>query len=161
GEQANCSQTQIGEYLCAETVLAEIHVEAKLSVCFHRVIALFLQFVSFDFGREADAASFLAHVDHNSATGFGNLAHGLMQLRATIATAGTEDIASETFAVNTDEHIFLAGHFATNESEMMLAIDFGTIEVKAEIAVIGWELHDLDSFNQFLAGATILDEIGD
>ena len=160
-EQANSFQAKIGEDLCAETVLAEIHVEAELSVGFHRVVALFLQLIGFDFGRQANAASFLAHIDHNSATGFGNLAHGLMELRATIATAGTEDIAGEAFAVNADENIFLSGHFATNEGEMMLAIDFGTIEVKGEIAVIGWEVHDLDPFDQFFAGAAILDEIGD
>src|SRR6185436_10859781 len=114
--------------------------------------------IRLDFRREADAPSFLTHINNNPTARLRDLAHGLMQLRAAIATLRAKDIAGETFAVNADENVLLSGHLAANERKMVLPIDFGAIEVKVEIAVIGWEFHDLDSFNELLARAAILDE---
>ena len=52
---------------------------------------------------QADAASFLAHVNQHAAAFFGDLPQRGVQLIAAIAAARTEDVAGETFAVHAHE----------------------------------------------------------
>ena len=46
-----------------------------------------------------------------------------MQLRAAIATAGTKNVAGQTLAMHANQNIFLRGHIALNEGQMVLSID--------------------------------------
>ncbi len=144
GQQPDGFQAEVHEDLRAEAVFAQVHVEAELFVRLNGVVALFLQFVGLDFRREADAASFLPHIDNHAAAGVGDLPHGLMQLRPAIAAARAEHVAGQTFAVDAHQNIFLPGHLAAHERQMMLAVGFRAIQMQIEIAVIGRQFHGLD-----------------
>ena len=50
------------------------------------VVALLLEFVSRNFGHQADAASFLVQVEHHAFAFFFNQFHGFVQLFAAVAT---------------------------------------------------------------------------
>ena len=56
---------------------------------------------------------------------------------------------------------FLHCDFATNQGEVMLAVNLGTVEMQVKIAVIRRHPDGLDGFDQFFAGAAEFDEVGD
>src|SRR5258708_21609719 len=60
-------------------------------------------FRSLDLRREADAASLLPHVNNHAAPSLGHLPHGLMELRAAIATARAEHVTGERSEEHTSE----------------------------------------------------------
>src|SRR6267142_6370944 len=126
-KQANGSQAKVSQNLRAESVLAQVHAETELLVCLDRVIPLLLQFIRLDLGREANASPFLAHVNDHPATGFRHLSHCLLQLGSTITSARAKHVAGKTLAMHSHQHVFLAGDFSANQSEVMLTIDFRAI----------------------------------
>ena len=60
-----------------------------------------------------------------------------MQLRTAIAAARAEHIAGQAFAVDAYENFFPSGHVAVNKRKVMLAVNFGTVEMQIKIAVVG------------------------
>src|SRR2546423_1010558 len=84
-----------------------------------------------------------------------------MKLRATIATARSEDIAREAFAMHTHEDILLLRDFALHQSKVMLAVEFGAVKMKLKIAVVRRHLDDFDFLDQLLAAAPVFDEVLD
>jgi len=87
GEQADGFQAKIHKNLRAQAIFPQVHAVTKLEIGFHRVQTLLLQFIGLDFGGQANATAFLPHVKNHPAPGFSHLPHGLMQLRAAIASA--------------------------------------------------------------------------
>src|SRR6185312_15420336 len=67
GEDADRRQTEVGEDLVADPVVARIGREAELDVRLDRVETLFLQFVRTQLVEEADAAALLRHVEQHPA----------------------------------------------------------------------------------------------
>jgi hypothetical protein len=84
---------EIGEDLCTETVIAEIHRETQPLVGLDGVEALLLEFVGAYLGSEADAAALLAHVEQNACAFLFDALHGLVELGTAIAAAGGKNIA--------------------------------------------------------------------
>ena len=111
-----------------------------------------------NFCGQTDATAFLPHVNKHAAALFGNLAERGVQLISAIAAARTEDIAGETFAVHAHERRFVFGNLSFYEREVMRAIEFGTIKVQLESAVVGRQRNNLFAFDQFLPHAPIRDQ---
>ena len=161
GKKANFSEAEIGEDLGADAVFAEVGVVAEFEVGVDGVITLFLEFVGADFGGEADAAAFLAHVKEDSFTGAGDLFHGLAQLAAAVATLGAKDIAGQAFAVNADKGGLAVGKVAAGKGKMVDAVDGGAVEVKLEGAAVGGQSDGLDFLDEALALAAVFDKAFD
>lgn len=161
GKEANFSEAEIGEDLGADAVFTEVGVVAEFEVGVDGVITLFLEFVGADFGGEADAAAFLAHVKEDAFAGAGDLFHGLAQLAAAVATLGAKDIAGQAFAVNADKGGLAVGKVAAGKGKMVDAVDGGAVEVKLEGAAVGGQLDGLDFLDEALALAAVFDEVFD
>ena len=67
-------------------VFPQVRLEAQLQVSRDRIQALILEFIGVDLVGQADPASFLLLIDQNPEPGFGDDAHGFMQLVAAIAS---------------------------------------------------------------------------
>ena len=63
--------------------------------------------------------------------------------------------------MDADEHLLLAGYVPAHECNVVLTVRVRAVEVQVEVAVIGRHFHDLDAFDELLAGAAVADEIGD
>ena len=144
--------------MCAQSVIAQIAREPEARVCFHGVEPLLLQFVSVNFCREADAASFLPHVNQDAVSFVRDLAQRGVQLIPAIAAPRTEDVASETFAVNADQRRAVLRDLAFDQREMMRAVELRSVKMQIEIAVIGRQFHHLFRFDKFLRQTPMRDQ---
>ena len=87
GHEADLTDAEIKEDLCAEAVVAQVHREAELEVRLHRVVALLLELVSVDLGGQSDAATFLTHVKQHAATFLLDASQRGVKLTTAIAAA--------------------------------------------------------------------------
>ena len=118
GQKTHGLHTQIAQDLRADEVLTLISLEAQCKICLKRIHALILQLVSAKLVYQADATTFLAHIQNHAAALFVNRAHSGSELITAIATQGTECIASKAFRVNANQQIFPIGDIAFNQSNM-------------------------------------------
>ena len=160
-EEADFVDAEIGEDLGSEAVVAEVHGETKAFIGFDGVEALLLQFVGADFGSEADAAAFLAHVEQDPSTFFFNALHGLVELGSAVAAAGGEDIAGEAFAVNPHQCWLCGGDLAFHKRDVVHAINERTVEMQIEIPVVSGHVDRLFVLHELLAFAAVGDEVLD
>ena len=108
--------------------------------------------------RQANAATFLSHVNENAAAFLGNLAQSGVQLIPAIATARAEDVAGQAFAVHADKCRFVFGDLTLHQREVMRTVDFGAIKMKIERAIFGRQRDHLLAFHQFLPHAPVRDQ---
>src|SRR5437588_12128092 len=87
GQESELSHAEIEKNLRAKSVISQVGRKSQLRVRFHSIESFFLQFISVDFGRQADPATFLAHVNQNAVARFGNLSQRRVQLLPAIASA--------------------------------------------------------------------------
>ena len=161
GEESNFLEAEVGEDLGADAVFAEVGGVAEFEVGVDGVITLFLEFVGADFGGEADAAAFLAHVKEDAFAGGGDSFHGLAQLAAAVATQGTEGVAGKAFAVDADKGGLAVGEVAAGKGKVVNAVHGGAVEVKLEVAAVCWQADGFDFLNEALALAAVFDEVFD
>lgn len=159
GEKANFSESEISEDLGANAVFAKVGFVAEFEIGVDGVITLLLEFVSADFGDEANASAFLAHVKEDAFAGGGDSFHGLAQLAAAVATLGTEDVASQTFTVDADKGGLAVGKIAAGKGKMVDAVDGGAVEVKLKGAAIGGQADGFNFLDEALALAAVFDEV--
>ena len=95
GDEADLGEAEELEDLGGELVGAAVGGEAEFDVGLDGVHALVLQLVSFEFGHEADAASFLLLVEEDAGAGLGDHAEGELELEAAIAAERAEDVSGE------------------------------------------------------------------
>ena len=118
GQKTHGLHAQIAQDLRADEVLAFISLEAQCKICFKRIHALVLQLVSAKLVYQADATTFLTHVQNYATALFVNRAHSRSELITAIAAQGAECIAGEAFRVNANQQIFPIGDIAFNQSNM-------------------------------------------
>src|SRR5215475_14933993 len=87
GQKTELTHSEIEKDLRAEAVISQITRIPKPRVCFDRVESFLLQFVSVNFCREPDAASFLAHINQHTAAFLLDLEKRRVQLISAIAPA--------------------------------------------------------------------------
>ena len=86
GHQAHLGDAQYAQDVGAHAIIALIRFETQVDVSVNGVIAVFLQFIGFDFVHQADATPFLIHVHQHTLAFFLYHLHGKMQLFAALAT---------------------------------------------------------------------------
>ena len=91
----------------SDTIFAQIFGESEFQVGVDGVQTFILQFVGVDFVENTDPAAFLPQIDQHSGTVFGDHPQSGLELRAAVTAQGTENISGETFAVDTNQNIFL------------------------------------------------------
>ncbi len=161
GKESDFVNAEVGEDLGTKPVIAEVHGESEAKVGFHGIESVLLEFVGADFRTEADAASFLAHIEEDAISFFLDALHGLVELRAAIAAAGSEDVAGEAFAMDTNEGGLGSRDLSLHEGDVVHVVDEGAIEVEVEITKVGGHEDGLLAFDKAFTLAAVGDEILD
>src|SRR5262249_7198333 len=99
-EEPELPHAEIEKDLRAESVVAQVARIAESGVRFNRIETFLLQFVCVNFCREADPATFLAHVNQHAVAFLCDLPERCVQLISTIASARSKNVAGETLAVH-------------------------------------------------------------
>ncbi len=74
-----------------------------------------------DLVEQADATPFLAYIQQNATTRFGDVLHGCLQLEAAVAAKAEQGISGQAFRVNTAQHRLIACDIAHHQRSMILA----------------------------------------
>ena len=106
---------------------------------------------------EADAAAFLAHVEHDALALCLDFLECERELLAAVAAHGAERIARETLRMDAHEHIFLAAHIALDDGDVALVVELVLIGVDAEVAVLAREVDIGDLVHEVLRALAVLD----
>src|SRR5690606_10322353 len=105
GEQAHTAHVEVGQDFDRRPVFALVGLVAKHQVGVNRVVAFVLEIVGAQLLGKADAAAFLAQIDHDSPAGLGDALHGHVQLFATVAAQRAERVARHAFGVNAHQDL--------------------------------------------------------
>ena len=160
-EEPDFMNTEVGENLGSEAIIAQVHGETEALIGFHGVEALLLQFVGTDFWSKANATALLSHVKEHSGAFFFDALHGLVELGSTVAATGGEDIPREALAVNAHQGRLGGGNLAFHKRDVVHAIHERTVEVEVEIAKVGWHVDCLFVLHELLAFTAVSDEVLD
>ena len=135
GDEAHRFNFEIVEDERGNVVLALVGLMTEREICLNRVVALILQIVSAQFVEQADAAPFLPQIDHHAASGFGDEAHGFLQLLTAITTVRTQHVAGKTFGMDARQNVVLFAHVAVNEREMFFVVTVAHVEGKIKFTL--------------------------
>ena len=109
-EDPDLLNAEIGENLGADAVVAKVRAEAELMIRLDGIEALLiLEFVGLDLVLEADAATFLPHVENDPGTRLRDHPHRGIELLAAIAAHRAESITGQTFAMHANQDRFVSG----------------------------------------------------
>src|ERR1700731_2301526 len=128
-EETDLADAEVNQNLGTGAVFTEVHRKSQFFIGFDGVEALFLEFVSANFGRQSDSSSFLAHINQHAGAGIVNVLQCSVQLIAAIAAARTESIPGQTLAVDTYKCWLVCGNRSLDERQMMDVIDQGAIKM--------------------------------
>ena len=81
-----------------------------------------------------------------------------MQLISAIAPTRTEHVACQALAVHANQRRFVLINFAFDQGQMMLAVEFRTVQMQIEITVVGRHFNDLLRLYEFFAYAPMRDQ---
>ena len=84
-KQAHGTNAEMPQNGARQIVTAQIGIESKLLIGFHRIRSAILQLIGAEFVQQADSTAFLQFIDHQSAAFLGNGAERDFQLRPAIA----------------------------------------------------------------------------
>ena len=158
GHQADAREAEVCEDLGADAVVAQIRREAELDVGFDCVAALVLQRIGAHLVGKADAAAFLAHVEHDALALCLDFLECERELVAAVAAHGAERIAREALRVDAHEHVLLAAHIALDDGNVALVVELVLVGVDAEVAVLAREVDVGDLVYEVLRALAVLDE---
>jgi hypothetical protein len=102
-QEAQAAEAEVRQDLRADAVVALVRVEAQLLIRLDGVEPRVLQRVGPELVLEADAASFLVHVEHHALAGLLHHAHALLHLLPAVAPHRAERVAGEAFGVHAHE----------------------------------------------------------
>ena len=158
GEEPQVAHTEVAQNLGAHAVVAQVGGEAEFDVGIHGVVALFLELVGMQLGREPDTTALLPEVEDDT-TLLRHAAHGGMQLAAAVAAAAGKDIAGEAFAMHAAENGLLRVDFTAHQGQVGLAVYLGVVRVAVEIAEISGQFHHFLADDEFLRVLAVLDNL--
>ena len=85
--------TQVAQHLGSAAIVALVGLEAQAEVGIDSVVALLLQLVGSQLVHEADAPSFLLHIDDDAPSLLFYFLHGAMQLFSAVAAPASQNVA--------------------------------------------------------------------
>src|SRR5450759_4394433 len=161
GHDADRRESQVGEDLGADAVVAQVGGEAQFHVGLNGVQTLLLERVGLELVDEPDAAALLAHVEHDAEALRFVASQGLGELLAAVAAQRAEGVAGEALGVHPHEHVLAAGDVALDEGDVVAAVDHGFVAHGLEVAILGGHRHGGGPADELLVAAPVLDEVGD
>src|SRR6266540_4099606 len=104
-EDPDRRQAEVVQDLVSDPPLACIGGKAELEIRLDGVEAAFLELVGLQLVEQADAAAFLRHVEKDAALLVSDPAEGKVELLAAVTAQRVEDVACQTFGVDSHEHV--------------------------------------------------------
>ncbi len=89
GHQPQPSCAEINQDLGTGAVVARVRLETEVKVCLHRILSLILQLIRTQLVEKPDAAPLLEEIEQDTFPLVGDLLHGCVELRSTVATPGS------------------------------------------------------------------------
>lgn len=129
GIEVDGADAQCADHSGGDVIISEVIVEAEVDVCVHGIEAMFLEVIGSDFIGDADAASFLAHVEDECVGELSEMFLSGFELLSAIAAQGVEDVAGEAFGVKARRDVFSLVEIASDESDV---VDFCIIIFKGD-----------------------------
>ncbi len=102
-DEADGRNAEEAEHFGGELEVTAIGGVAQFEVRLDGVAAVILKLVGAELGHEADATALLLLIEEDAATRIGDGREGELELLATVAAQGMEDIAGEALGVNADD----------------------------------------------------------
>ena len=123
GEQSDGLQSQVNQYLRADTIIPEVHRKTELEIGIDGIQSVFLQFIGPYLVGQTDASPFLPHIQYYPTPFVLNALHRGMQLRPAVAPAGTKNITGQALTMDPDQHVIPVLDPPFYESEMVGVVD--------------------------------------
>src|SRR5690554_132817 len=93
--EANFPYTNVGQYLCSDSIITQIRRKSKLLICFNSIQTLILKSISLEFIYQPDPTPFLTQIQNHS-TSITYLFHCPVKLFAAVTSARPKKITCET-----------------------------------------------------------------
>src|SRR6056297_3071156 len=120
GEQADLTDSEIGEDLRAHAIVAEIGREAELEVRLDRVEPLLvLELVGLDLVRQPDPSPLLPHVEQDAGPGLRNRPKRGVELLAAITAQRSERVSGQALAVDAHQRGPVGADLAQDERHVI------------------------------------------
>jgi len=101
-----------------------------------RIVSQILKIVGPEFVEQTNAAPFLAQIDQDTRSGFGNRLNRAMQLFAAITAPGAQHIAGEAFGMNPNQYARPFVDIAHDQGEMLFVILLCGIEAQLVLSIL-------------------------
>lgn len=151
GEEANFTEAEGVENLCAKSVTSKVHVDG-----FEGAGLLCLRATLWDL----EPCAGVCHVEEGALAFVGDLLKGAIDGRLLIRIEGGKDVVEDIFRLNADKGRMLI-EFTHGKSEMDSLISEGTEKMQGPIAVPVFEGSGEDTLDEFLPIMTVLNELFD
>ena len=107
---------------------------------------------------QSDAAPLLPHVNDHAAAVRDNPLHRRIQLLAAVAPQRMEDVARQTFTMDTRQNIFFSSDFAINQRQMFATVMLCDKAMQFELAIRRRKLHAFNAFHQTFRPAAVFNQ---
>src|SRR5690606_39653502 len=128
---------EVPQYLGTDTIIPMIGFKTELQIGVYRVQAVFLEVICVKLVNQANAPSFLVHIDDHALTFLFNHLHRTVQLGPTVAPARSKNIAGYTGTMYAHQNGFIGLPFAFVECYVLLTRVFLCIGSKVELPPFG------------------------
>src|SRR5208282_351840 len=123
GQQLHLANAEIAQNLRADSIVAEVLVEAEVQVRFDGVHPLVLQRVGANLVAEPDSAALLVEINHHAAVRRHDSLHRLLQLLTAVASRRRKHVAREALRMEPHQRRASAADLALDQRQMLAAID--------------------------------------
>src|SRR5262249_2873373 len=147
--------------LRADSVVAQILLEAELQIRLDRVEPLVLQGVRLDFIGQPDPAAFLVEINYHAGIGAKNPLDRFSQLLAAIASIGPENVAGQALRVQPHQRRFAAADIALDQRQMLTTIDRAAKDDRLQLARTNRKIDVGNALDQQLVGQAVRHQILD
>ena len=119
GHEAHLTDAELLEYLSTDTIVPLIGSMTEVDIGLDGVHPLLLELVGVDLVHEPDATALLIEVDDGSTALMLHQLHSLVQLLATLAAEGAEDVPRGAAAVDANQHRSTIRDFTLDERDVL------------------------------------------
>src|ERR1700704_1256496 len=123
GDRPDRSQPEIEQDLGANSIIAEIWLEAKPLIGLDSVDALILELIRLELVEETNAPALLIEINNDALAFFGNHFHGGLELPPAITAERVEDVTGQTLRVHPDEHAGIRTNVAQHQGDVLVLVD--------------------------------------
>src|SRR5437868_3685046 len=123
GNRPDRLEAEIEKNLGADSVVAQVRLEAEPLIRFDGIDSLVLKLVGLELVEQADAAALLIEIDDDALSFFGNHFHRGVELPTTVAAQGMKHVARQALRVHPHENTRIGTDIPINEGDMLMRID--------------------------------------